>query len=80
MPRTDGKLGTLERVGYLVQSSSTTHMSNRSCEKTSEQYDRYVHFETSSGCVVMYDRENPDAWLLSDTHSTFQERTDTDDS
>jgi hypothetical protein len=44
-------------------------MINKPCERSLEEYDRYAHFETDSGNVVMYDRENSNAWLLSDTSS-----------
>ncbi len=37
-----------------------------------ERTDRYGSFEMGEGDVVIYDRQNPTAWLQSDTTESLQ--------
>lgn len=40
---------------------------HRAAEPETESRDRYGAFETAGGGVCVYDRENPQAWIRTDT-------------
>ncbi|RRJ30507.1 DUF7331 family protein [Halocatena pleomorpha] len=45
-------------------------MDERSCTRTDGQYENYGRYETQEGRLVVYEHDNPNAWIRSDTIST----------
>ncbi|MFC6960525.1 DUF7331 family protein [Halocatena marina] len=48
-------------------------MEEKSRTRTDGRYDKYGLFETRDGRLVVYERENPNAWIRSDAISVLEE-------
>lgn len=48
-------------------------MEEKSHGRTDEKYENYGRFETREGLLVVYEHDNPNAWIRSDTISALEE-------
>lgn len=48
-------------------------MEEKSRARMDGRYDKYGRFETRDGRLVVYERDNPNAWIRSDTISALEE-------
>ncbi|UPM43398.1 DUF7331 family protein [Halocatena salina] len=48
-------------------------MEERSRTRTDGRYENYGRFETREGLLVVYEHDNPNAWIRSDTISILEE-------